>query len=370
MQGRVLGAGLVALPIALASTQAFAFPSSRLVYARGEGVESCPAEDAARRAVVSRLGYDPFSTAAEQAIVAEISRDRDELRGRVELVDERGWVQGTREFRAPPSQCEDLVATMALAISIAIDPESESPPRTPKAIPSSSLAPPVAAPPVAAPPVAAPPVAAPPEAAPPVAAPPVAAPPVAAPPEQPMAESGPPTSIDGLERARSFSPSPLDFRLGLSLIGSFGTAPGAALGMTASVEVRSHDLSFAIEARGDWQASDNISGGGAVGASLRVGSVVPCFHARFWFVCGVGVIGSVQAASEGLPSKHADDALYVAAGARGGAELPLWGSLFLRPQVDVLANLARVELRVDDVRVWQAAPVSAVVGAGIVASFP
>jgi hypothetical protein len=351
--GKVFGAGLVALPIALASSQAFAFPSSRLVYAR-EGVESCPAEDAARRAVVARLGYDPFSSVAEQTIVAEISRDRDELRGRVELVDERGWVQGTREFRTPTSQCEELVATMALAISIAIDPASESARESRKTAPpgdaSSSLTASEAPPPRHAAPS-----------------------PVS--PATPVDEGATPQPatdefINSLEPAFSALPPRLQFRLGLSLNGSFGTAPDAALGMTASFGVRSRNLSFAIEARGDWEASNNIAGGGAVVASLLAGSAISCFHVRFWFVCGVAVVGEIQDSSDGLPTKRSDEALYVAAGARGGAELPLWGPLFLRPQVDILANFARVELRVDDARAWQAAPISAVIGAGVVTSFP
>jgi hypothetical protein len=106
----------------LVAKNAVGFPSSRLVYARGEGAESCPPETFVRQAVAARLGYDPFFVSADKTIIAEIARDRGELRGRVALVDERGFVQGAREFRLPPGQCDELVATMALAVSIAVDP--------------------------------------------------------------------------------------------------------------------------------------------------------------------------------------------------------------------------------------------------------
>src|SRR6185503_7935336 len=84
--------------------------------------EACPAEPTVRQAVAARLGYDPFFAAADKTIVARIIRNREELRATVELVDDRGMVRGVREFKAPADQCDELVETMALAISIAIDP--------------------------------------------------------------------------------------------------------------------------------------------------------------------------------------------------------------------------------------------------------
>src|SRR5689334_9833347 len=112
----------LALGVFIYCAHAVAFPTSRLTYARGNGAESCPEEPTVRQAVAARLGYDPFFAAADKTIVARITRNRDELRATVELVDDHGIVRGVREFKARAGQCAELVATVALAISIAIDP--------------------------------------------------------------------------------------------------------------------------------------------------------------------------------------------------------------------------------------------------------
>jgi hypothetical protein len=79
-----------------------------------------------RKAVAQRLGYDPFFPAAEKTIVSQIIRDRAELRGSVQLVDGQGIVRGMRAFKVGADECEELVAAMSLAISIAIDPTRAS----------------------------------------------------------------------------------------------------------------------------------------------------------------------------------------------------------------------------------------------------
>jgi len=131
-----LQAAIFALGIARG---AGAFPTSRLVYARGPGAELCPDQDAVRKAVATRLGYDPFFPGSDKTIVARISRDSDHLKGEVELVDEHGVELGLREFSDEPGKCDDLVHAMALSISIAIDPKSaetyaQGPPDEPPAV--------------------------------------------------------------------------------------------------------------------------------------------------------------------------------------------------------------------------------------------
>ena len=70
MIGRsVLASGVLASVIVI-SGRVSGFPSSRFVYARGEGAELCPDEAQVRLAVAARLGYDPFFPSAEKTIVA------------------------------------------------------------------------------------------------------------------------------------------------------------------------------------------------------------------------------------------------------------------------------------------------------------
>ena len=93
--------GLCAITIldALASTTiAFAAPSSRLVYGRGEGAEQCPDELALRRAVAARIGYDPFFPWARVTVTAEVRRIAEKLQGRVTIIDPNGTKKGAREL--------------------------------------------------------------------------------------------------------------------------------------------------------------------------------------------------------------------------------------------------------------------------------
>jgi hypothetical protein len=338
---------LLVLAATLATTRLFAFPSSRLVYARGEGAESCPAEAAARRAVAMRLGYDPFFPSADKTVIAEIVRDRGELRGRVAMVDEQGLFQGAREFRMPVALCDELVATMALAISIAIDPTSE----TVATNQTTAATQPEPAPPEAA------------EAPVPQKA--------KVPEQSPARDARPPMSVRSSQTLPTPTTSaPLEPQAGLSVTSSFGTAPSPAFGVGGALALRWGRFSLAVEGRGDWPASGDVPTGGAVSASLWAGGLVPCFHVDPWFVCAVAAYGRVRGSGDRLLTPRSEQTRYGAAGGRAGVALRLWGPVWFRPQVDLLANLARVELWVDGGQVWTAPPVSLLFGAGILVSFP
>lgn len=96
------GALLVVLSALAWTPRAAAFPSTRSVYARGPGAEQCPDQAAVRKAVASRLGYDPFFPSSDKTIVARVLREGDLLKGQVELIDEHGAQIGRREFSAEP----------------------------------------------------------------------------------------------------------------------------------------------------------------------------------------------------------------------------------------------------------------------------
>jgi hypothetical protein len=95
---------------------------AQLSYGRAEKVTGCPDRATLRWAVSRRLGYDPFFAAARQTIIVEIAAEPAELVGRVRLVDDEGVVRGARDLRAATNECPELVASLALAISITLDP--------------------------------------------------------------------------------------------------------------------------------------------------------------------------------------------------------------------------------------------------------
>jgi len=329
----IMATGVVFVPIEL-----FAFPSSRLVYTRGEGAESCPDERSVREAVATRLGYDPFFATADKTILAQISLRRGGLAGEVQLVDAEGIVNGRREFKTPADQCSELLAAMALAISIAIDPASES--RTPaSAAPQPKQAPNEATTRALG-----------------------EAPEVATLTQNPLAR----------ERAETAPPpSPaLELEPGLFATSSFGTAPSLAMGLGLFVGARRGAFSLILEGRRDWPAASALPFGGRVSTSLWVGSVVPCIHAQALLVCAVGSVGSLYGEGTELATPRSGNGLYVAAGARTGLEIALPGTLFFRPEVDLMATLKRNELLVDGATAWTASPFSALLGVGLGAHFP
>ncbi|HTB78034.1 MAG TPA: hypothetical protein VK762_32540, partial [Polyangiaceae bacterium] len=164
----------IAAAIVLWTMQAGANPSARLVYVRGPGADLCPNEEAVRKAVATRLGYDPFFLSAPTTIFVEASRDGDHFAAVVKLVDDQGVERGTRHLQSHTRDCGDLIGTLALTISLVVDPVSlASTPTPPDASAAPTMAPPT------------PPPTAPVASSPPATPPPVVTPPTA--PERPQA---------------------------------------------------------------------------------------------------------------------------------------------------------------------------------------
>ena len=76
-----------------------ATPSAKLVYVREAGTSACPAESDLRKAVASRIGYDPFFPTASKTVIAQISRAPTGYRGKVQIVGDDGNVRGSRDLR-------------------------------------------------------------------------------------------------------------------------------------------------------------------------------------------------------------------------------------------------------------------------------
>ena len=334
-----------AVAIALWSAAAFGFPTSRLTYLRGKGAEACPDEATVRQAVAARLGYDPFFPSADKTIVARIVRNRDELRASVELVDAKSTVRGVREFKAAPGQCDELVATMALAISIAIDPtnpgilggeparNSPDPPQHTSSTETTPLPPST-----------------------PAIEPPVTADRVG---ERVLRPEVPAQSTPA-------SPGP---RAGAMIFAAVGTAPSFTTGFGASGSWRVAMWSLALEGRGELPASTPAAGG-ELRTWLFAGGVAACAHIDPVFLCGTAWLGSMQGEGVRFPNSRFDSALYAAAGGRAGLELPLAGQFTFRPQLELLTTLNRAALQIDGVTQWTAPPWAVLLGAGLVGRFP
>lgn len=327
----------VALAVAAASASprdVSAAPSARLVYLRNPGAESCPDEGAVRSAVAARLGYDPFFPYAPTTLFAEIERTSSGYVAQIKLVDGASTVLGSRELRQAGERCADIIDTMALSISIAIDPDSLTrPPGTP---PTGAVEP---APAPAEPEREAPP-------------PPPSDRPKGPPPERPSRPApavGHTVAID----------------LGVAPAVSLGAAPAVSVGASAFVRARRRALSLAVEGRYDLPASRSVEGA-TVETSLATGALVPCLHFGIASACALAALGSIRASSRGVLRPRTSSAIHAAVGPRVTLDLPLTERLSLRAHVDALFPLTVHSLELDGASIYTLPRASASLGVGVV----
>jgi hypothetical protein len=330
--------------------------TARLEYTRGEGATHCPDEATLRGAVAARLGYDPFRSEAPRTITATIAQRGRVLRADVTLTDAKGKVAGARQLSSKQNDCSELVATMTLAISLAIDPQSQlrlpradSPPPSPA---SSSSAPPTPAP---SPPTPEPARELPPSPARPPSAPPRALT-TATPPASPPADVAP-----------ADSPPRLEVHGGLGSFVSIGALPNISLGISAEIGVRSGFLSIAIEGRADLPASAEAAGGGGVRAWLLLMTLAPCYHNGPLLLCALASAGSLQGSGDEIPEPREDTTVFASTGARLGVDLLRVGPFSARVHGDLAVTLTPTSLRLYERDVWRTPPLHVAAGlAGLV----
>jgi hypothetical protein len=302
------GALLAALSAFAFARSVAAFPSARLVYVRGPGAEHCPDQDVVRKSVSARLGYDPFFPNSDKTIVARVVRQGERLSGHVELVDEQGVQVGLREFSADPEQCEDLIAAVALSISIAIDPQSaetygKGPPDEPA---SSALAAPGR----------------------PVEA--NESRPASAPDTQVRAHRG-----TAPRMAMPAPPHPWTASLGLVALTTWFNPPNPILGLGLFGTVRRGAWSIGLEGRGELPVTRQQRDVETRSSTLAV-SAVPCFHLGLGFACVVGSLRWLSAIRTDTGASNGPKP-YWAMGGRAGAELALSQSFGLLGYLELSA---------------------------------
>ncbi|MEO6600055.1 MAG: hypothetical protein ABIQ16_09305 [Polyangiaceae bacterium] len=342
--------GMLVSVSALWATAAHAAPgdATRLEYARSEVAKHCPDRDALRSAVTRRLGYDPFFPVARQTIVVEITNVDGGLRAQMHLVDEQGMIIGSRELRDRTDQCDELVASLALAISIALDPSAAL--GVEPADGSSDSNRPVA--PVQA------------------AGEDAASVPsdlgeenatVTPPPQvsEPRA-----TSAAGKARATSM---PITVRA--AAFGALGVAPARAVGVRAGLGVRREWFQLVAEFVDQFPA-ERTANGGSVRAALYAGSLAPCVAKSWLAACALLNVGVLHSEGRGIPYPATNRSLYAALGARLEATPQLVGHLRLLLNADALRALTPITLRLHGEEVWKTPFVSLALGVGLALQFP
>lgn len=102
--------------------------SSALAWVRLPGAEACPSAQEVARAVEARLGRAVFVAAGDAELTiegrAEASADAAGFRAVVRITDATGAVLGERTLEQPGDDCAALLAPLALAIALTIDPDA------------------------------------------------------------------------------------------------------------------------------------------------------------------------------------------------------------------------------------------------------
>jgi hypothetical protein len=323
-------------------TLAAASPSAKLTYVRGPGAETCPDESELRRAVATRLGYDPFFPAASKTVVAEIRAHAPRgFRGVVQIIDEHGIVRGERTLETQSADCAEMVRALALGISIAIDDLDAT----------SSPAPPEPAP-----------------------SPPVSEPPAPSPAITPWVSAGEAnaTSTDESPAVRGAAArsSSLQVEAAVGGRGSLGLGPAPSVGLTIGFGITSRTVSLRLEGTRELPSSESLGLGGRISTSFLVASLVPCLRPGVLFACATASLGSFRGGTLDIASPRSASTFFAMVGARGGVLVPLYAMFSLAPHADVAVPLLRHSVAVDGRTVYTAPSIGGALGLDVEARFP
>ena len=301
---------------------------TKLAYSRAPGAEVCPDEAWLHDAIGARLGYAPFTDGAARTVVVKIARAGKGLQATIELLDSSGRSQGSRTVDSQSSDCTELASSIALDVSMAIDPVHAT--RAPESAPQPKPDPP-----------------------------PRLSPPVLLSPPAPKEPPPPATSRE-----------PIKMLIAAGPVVAIGTAPGVSLGAALQIGVRWKGFSAAVEGRADLPASASAGNGARVQSSLIAVSLLPCFHMGVVHGCAVGTLGSLSATATDIARSNREQTLFAAAGVRGGVEWWFAANLGVQAHADVLAPITRTTLQIDGRDAWTTSPVALGGGISLAAHFP
>jgi hypothetical protein len=334
MRMRVALLSLGFLLVARRSEGAPARPlETKLAYSRAPGAEVCPDEAWLHDAIGARLGYAPFTDGAARTVVVKITRVGKGLQATIELLDSSGRSQGSRTVDSQSSDCTELASSIALDVSMAIDPVHAT--RAPESPPQPKPDPPPA--------------------------PPLLSPPVLLPPPAPEERPAPPPPA---------SREPIKMLVAAGPVVAIGTAPGVSLGAAVRIGVRWKGFSAAVEGRADLPASASAWSGARVQSSLLAASLLPCLHVSVAYGCAVGTLGRLSATATDIARSNREETLFAAAGVRGGVEWWFAANLGLQAHADVLAPLTPTTLLIGGRDAWTTSPVALGGGISLAAHFP
>lgn len=286
------------------------------------GPQDCVSVVAIGDEVAARLGYDPFveDTVSTQVSVQPTSKTSG-LSVHLKL-QVSGQPAGQRTLVAAPNECHELLKALAMAIAMALDPQSALRPQVP------TLA-------VQEPP------------------PPPAAPPLA-------------STVQPLQN--SASPNvPIEWTFNAGVWGTLFRAPSATALLSLGALARQDAISLGGELQLTLPQSQAV-GAGEVSAWGAHVALLACAHVQRLMPCGVFNVGVLNASAQGLTNARTTLLPVASAGARLGLMVVQMGSIRLTPQIEMLVNLAKARLKVGEQIAWQSPWAAASLGLQVATS--
>jgi hypothetical protein len=144
---RVIAAVALSVSVSSPALATEALETARLTYSAAPRLLSrCPDADSFRNQVAARLGYQAFTDDGLHAVTVSLSDSRTGVKAHAEVLRQGQTVPGVRELEGSVEKCEALIAALATAVAISLDPvRSMAPPPVvvskPPAIPVVPAAP-------------------------------------------------------------------------------------------------------------------------------------------------------------------------------------------------------------------------------------
>jgi hypothetical protein len=247
----------------------------------------------------------------------EITMDGGRLRGHV-FVEKGGVEKGAQTIEATDAttSCVELVGSMALAVSVALDANDPAVARD-HAEPTGA-----------------------PEDIQPATSPPPAAP---WPPAPSVANAEPTHVAQGSPILR---PPRWTFLAGPGTRVSWGTWPAAALAPDFLLDLRSGRYGLGLELRDDLPVLIDLAEAERAAVGRWSGSLVPCIRFAWFVPCGVATIGATTARGVDVTGGTTSTWVYAAFGARAGVDIEIAPPLHLLANLDIVGIATPVEVTV------------------------
>jgi hypothetical protein len=325
--GRTVALAFAFLALPRAAFGADDLEPTALEYRVEPADDVCPAAVAFRDGIAARLGYDPFTANGARVLRARVGRSGASFRGVVELY-EGPLVLGSKTLAA--SRCDELVSSMTLAASMAIDPMRVL--RPPQALVATEIA---------------------------------ATKAETSPTPPPVAQL---TLSTDRDRAETRSPPVVPRVFASAGVAGLGPVRGVAAAFGVGAGLRYRAVSLDLE--GHFVAPSSTEAGAGQVTTTAIGvALLPCVHTGPLFFCGELLLGELHGSAEGIDNAQQATTFLSQAGVRVGASIP-FSRVYFEPFVDGLATLTTTEFEFRGADVWSSRPFGFTGGVRVALPFP